>query len=87
MNHFENCDQYLEAITTSIDLESDKDLHLYSYDVAFSNQHMSTIGIKILNQDLIAKYGNKKYIIRCYKDQTKIFECLLGIDYFYVTEI
>lgn len=53
---FKDHKSYLEAITTSLNCETD--LHLYQVDRALSNPVMGLIGIKILSQKLQQAYGN-----------------------------
>lgn len=73
--NYETYQDYLEAITVSINLEND--LRLYRYHTSFSNQHLSLVGLNILNPDLIKLYGNNTYLIRCYHNMEKIFECAI----------
>jgi hypothetical protein len=65
-------DEYLNGISTFINLE--KDLGLYQLTLAFSNELMSVVGMKILSKSLQAAYGEKKFLLRCYRLEEKFFE-------------
>ena len=65
-------DEFLNGISTFINLE--KDLGLYQLTLAFSNELMSVVGMKILSKSLQAAYGEKKFLLRCYHLGEKFFE-------------
>ena len=66
-----NSKEYLQEITTKLDLA--EDLKLYRLHYAISNEYLSVVGITILSQ-LWEIYGGKKYLLRGYHKGQKYFE-------------